>query len=44
MQAASDIFPTAIGEFAGLYAKQNAQDHAALIESVREGNVEAIPE
>ena len=40
----SDIFPTAIGDFARLYAKQNAQDHAALIEAVGDGTVEALPE
>jgi uncharacterized protein (DUF2252 family) len=40
----SDIFPTAIGDFAVMYAKQNVLDHAALIDAVRDGVIDAIPE
>jgi uncharacterized protein (DUF2252 family) len=40
----SDDFDQAIGEFALAYADQNEEDHAALVDAVRSGRVEAIIE
>jgi uncharacterized protein (DUF2252 family) len=40
----SDDFDEAIGEFALAYADQNEEDHAALVEAVKSGRVEAIIE
>ncbi|MBS1995887.1 MAG: DUF2252 domain-containing protein [Cyanobacteria bacterium SZAS LIN-2] len=37
-------FPEAIAQFAAAYAKQNARDHSALIEAVRDSRVEAYTE
>jgi uncharacterized protein (DUF2252 family) len=36
-----DAFERAIGEFAEAYADQNERDHAALVEAVKRGRVEA---
>jgi uncharacterized protein (DUF2252 family) len=40
----SDDFDQAIGEFALAYADQNEEDHAALVDAVKSGRVEAIIE
>jgi uncharacterized protein (DUF2252 family) len=40
----SDQFDRALGAFALAYADQNQQDHAALVEAVRSGRVEALIE
>jgi uncharacterized protein (DUF2252 family) len=39
-----DSFDQALGSFALAYADQNEQDHAALVEAVRSGRVEALIE
>ena len=40
----SNLFPAAIASFAEAYSKQNKFDHGALIDAVRDGIVEALPE
>jgi len=40
----SDSFDQALGAFSLAYADQNEQDHAALVEAVRSGRVEALIE
>ena len=40
----SDAFATALAEFAEAYGDQTERDHAALVEAVRTGRVEAIHE
>lgn len=40
----SDGFDEAIGEFALAYADQNENDHASLVEAVKDGRVEALVE
>jgi len=40
----NDAFDQAIGEFALAYADQTEQDHAALVEAVRAGRLEALVE
>lgn len=40
----SDDFDEAIGEFALAYADQNAEDHAAFVDAVKAGKLEAIME
>jgi uncharacterized protein (DUF2252 family) len=40
----SDTFDEAIGDFAAAYADQNERDHAALVEALRQGRVEAVVE
>ena len=40
----SDAFATALAEFAEAYGDQNERDHAALVEAVRTGRVEALRE
>lgn len=40
----SDAFDQALGEFSMAYADQNEKDHAALMEAVRSGKVEALTE
>jgi uncharacterized protein (DUF2252 family) len=42
--ALAQALPEAITEFAVQYAKQNEADHAALIEAIRDGVIEAITE
>ncbi|TBR36367.1 DUF2252 domain-containing protein [Dyella terrae] len=37
----SDAFPDALARFAEAYAEQNLRDHAALVDAVRSGKVEA---
>ena len=37
----TDAFDTAMVAFAGDYADQNERDHAALVDDVREGRIEA---
>jgi uncharacterized protein (DUF2252 family) len=38
-----DVFGTALGRFATTYADQNARDHEALIQAVKDGRVPAEP-
>jgi len=40
----SDDFDEAIGDFALAYADQNEKDHAALVEAVQAGMIEALVE
>ena len=37
----SDVFDRAIAEFAEAYADQNERDHAALLDAMRTGRVQA---
>ena len=36
-----DVFDNAIADFSRLYADQNERDHAALVEAIDSGRVEA---
>ncbi|MBC7821824.1 MAG: DUF2252 family protein, partial [Planctomycetaceae bacterium] len=38
----SDAFATALADFAEAYGDQTERDHAALVEAVRTGRVEAL--
>jgi uncharacterized protein (DUF2252 family) len=40
----SDTFDLALGEFSLAYADQTARDHAALVEAVKKGRIQAIVE